>query len=263
MADMITVEYRGEGSRKSAVFTICNPSEQNALTSSMRRELMKELSSAEGDPEIRAVMLRGEGNQSFCSGGSMTDMAGLQTHDDCLNMSREGAALLNALGDFSKPIIAAVSGWCVGDGFELALCCDLIYAAENAVFCMPEVDLGLTMGWGGAVRLAKRTNLIRAKELLMLGTRLSASEALEQGIINRVLPVNDLYPYVEDILCRLAEKPPQALSGIKSLLTVQMLDRSYAESQEFGVPLVADLMMHGDFRQAMKQFQQKKNNHRF
>lgn len=258
MSDTVLIEKRGGGDRRTVVLSLSNPEERNALTSNMRWELMAALAEAEADPEVKAVMLRGEGEKAFCTGGSMSDMAGLQTRDDCDAMCREGAALLNALGDFSKPIIAAVSGWCVGDGFELALCCDLIYAAENAVFCMPEVDLGLTMGWGGAVRLARRANLIRTKELLMLGTRLSASEAREQGIINRVFPTEEFYARAEEILDRLAEKPPQALRGIKSLLSMEMLDCTYAQTQEFGVPLVAELMMHEDFHRAVASFMEKK-----
>lgn len=257
MNDSILIEKRGSEGKNTLVLTLSNPKERNALTSNMRRELMAALSSAEADPGIRAVMLRGEGEKAFCTGGSMSDMVELHTRDDCEAMGREGAALLNAIGDFQKPIIAAVSGWCVGDGFELALCCDLIYASENAVFCMPEVDLGLTMGWGGAVRLAKRANLIRTKELLMLGSRLSAAEALEQGIINRVFPSEELYPRAIDILDRLAEKPLQALQAIKSMLALPMLDRTYAETQEYGIPLVADLMMHEDFRRAVAAFMEK------
>lgn len=258
MPDTVLIEKRGEEGRQTLVLSLSNPKERNALTSKMRRELMAALAAAEADPSVRAVMLRGEGDRAFCAGGSMSDMAALRTRDDCEAMGREGATLLNALGDFSKPIIAAVSGWCVGDGFELALCCDLIYAAENAVFCMPEVDLGLTMGWGGAVRLAKRINLIRTKEFLMLGTKLSAAEALEQGIINRVFPTEEIYSRAEEILDRIAAKPPQALRGIKSMLSMPMLDRSYAETQEFGVPLVADLMMQEDFRRAVERFMGKK-----
>ncbi len=258
MSDTVVMEKRGAAAQKTVVLSLSNPEERNALTSKMRRELMAALAAAGADPDVRAVMLRGEGAKAFCAGGSMSDMAALRTRDDCDAMCREGAALLNAIGDFSKPIIAAVSGWCVGDGFELALCCDLIYAAENAVFCMPEVDLGLTMGWGGAVRLARRANLIRTKELLMLGTRLSAAEAKEQGIINRVFPAEELFPRAEEILDRLAEKPPQALRGIKSLLSMPMLDRTYVETQEFGVPLVADLMMQEDFRRAVAAFLEKK-----
>ena len=258
MSDTILIEKRGSGSRKTVVLSLSNPQERNALTSKMRRELMAALAAAEADPDVRAVMIRGEGEKSFCAGGSMSDMAKLRTREDCEAMGREGAALLNAIGDFPKPVIAAVSGWCVGDGFELPLCCDLVYAAENAVFCLPEVDLGLTMGWGGAVRLARRTNLIRAKEILMLGTRVSAVEARELGIVNRVFPTEELYLKAEEILDRLAEKPPQALRGIKSLLSMPMLDRTYAESQEFGVPLVADLMMEEEFRHAIEAFLAKK-----
>ena len=258
MSDTVVIEKRGADSRKTVVLSLSNPEERNAVTSKMRRELMEALAASERDPDVRAVMLRGAGEQAFCAGGSMSDMAALRSRDDCEAMCREGAALLNALGDFSKPIIAAVSGWCVGDGFELALCCDLIYAAENAVFCMPEVDLGLTMGWGGAVRLARRTNLIRTKEILMLGTRMSAAETMELGIINRVFPTAELFSRAEAILDRLAQKPPLALKGIKSLLSMSMLDRTYAETQEFGVPLVADLMMQEDFRRAVAAFLDKK-----
>lgn len=255
MTDSILTEIRGGGDRKTVVLTLSNPKENNALTSRMRRDLQAALAAAAADSAVRAVLLRGEGGRAFCSGGSMSDMAELRSWDDCAAMSREGTALLNALGDFPKPLLAAVSGWCVGDGFELALCCDLIYAAENAVFCMPEVDLGLTMGWGGAVRLARRINLVRTKELLMLGTRIPAGEALAMGIINRVFPAEELLPRTEEILDRLAEKPPQALAGIKALLSPEMLGRTYAASQEFGIPLVADLMMHDDFRRAVEKFQ--------
>ena len=99
-------------------------------------------------------------------------------------MYRRGVKLRDTILNMKKPTIAAVSGWRIGGGFEIALSCDLIYASDDARFGMTEVDIGLVPGWGGAIRLPRRTNLIRAKEMLLLGTRLRADEAMRQGIIN-------------------------------------------------------------------------------
>jgi len=257
MSGTILREVRG-GARLHAVLTLSNPGERNALTGGMRRGLIAALAEAEADPAVGAVMLRGEGDVSFCAGGSMSDLSGLAAHADCEAMCREGVALLNALRDFPKPIVAAVSGWCVGDGFELALCCDLIYASETAVFTMPEVDLGLTMGWGGAWLLEERLGLARTKEILMTGQRLEAGPALAMGLINRVLPPAELYPQAEELTARLATKPPLALRGIKALLSSEVLVGTYAGSQEFGSRLVADLMMTDDFHEAVAAFREKR-----
>ena len=131
MSDNVVIEKRGAGTKKTIVLTLSNPEERNALTSKMREELLAALAAAGADPDVRAVMLRGEGEKAFCTGGSIADMAKLRTRDDCVATGRESAALLNALTDFPKPIVAAVSGWCVGHGFEITLCCDLIYARSE------------------------------------------------------------------------------------------------------------------------------------
>lgn len=253
MPDTVLVEKKG----RVAVFTLSNPDERNALTGRMRRELTAALAAADGDPAIGAMLLRGEGGLSFCAGGSMTDLAGLYTRADAEAMCAEGTAMLNALSGTQKPVIAAVSGWCVGDGFELALCCDLIYASATARFCMPEVDLGLTMGWGGAVRLAKRVNLIRAREILLTGRRIPADEAAAMGLINRALPAEDFFPAVEKIAQSIAQKPAQALRAIKTITSTDVLDGSYPASQQLGGALVADLMMTDDFRAAIAAFREK------
>lgn len=254
----ILVSEHGSEKQRYRILTLSNPTERNAITADMRRELIAALRDADAAPEVRAVMLRGEGDAAFCAGGSMSDLAALRTREDCEAMCREGVALLNAVAETKKPVVAAVSGWCVGDGFEIALCCDLLYASHTARFTMPEVDLGLTLGWGGGVRLAKRTNLIRAKEILMLGGRLSAAEAYESGLVNRVIPADDFFPAVEEIMASLAAKPPLALRGIKDLMALPVLDGSYADSQAFGIGLVADLMMTDDFREAVSAFREKR-----
>lgn len=258
MSDTILMETRGEGRWRWRVLTLSNPGERNAVTGKMRRELIAALAEAEADPSVRAVLLRGDGDRSFCAGGSMADLGALRTREDCLAMCREGIALLNALRDFPKPLLAAVSGWCVGDGFELALCCDLILASETAVFTMPEVDLGLTMGWGGAWLLEERLGLARTKEILMLGGRLPAAEALSMGLINRVLPAEGFFAAADALTETVAKKPPLALRGIKTLLSREVLDGTYPASQALGGELVADLMTTEDFREAVAAFREKR-----
>lgn len=240
------------------VLTLSNPGELNAVTGEMRRALIARLEEAAADDAVRAVMLRGEGERAFCAGGSMADMAAIRDREDCLRMGREGADTLNAISEFPKPMIAAVSGWCVGDGFELALCCDLIYAAESAVFCMPEIDLGLIMGWGGARLLAERIGLNPAKELMLLGKRLTAAEAGAYGLAAEVLPAGELFSRAEQVLDILAAKPPRAAQGAKALLSRRALESPYAESQKAGIEAVAELMMTEHFCRTVESFSKKR-----
>ena len=260
MAGQIQIRERGSGARKTLVLTISNPAERNALTVEMRRSLVRALREADRDDAVRAVMLRGEGDRSFSAGGSVAELAALRTREDADAMCRGGVELLNAVSELTKPVVAAVSGWCVGDGFELALCCDLLYAADTARFSMPEIDLGLTLGWGAAYRLAKRAGLVRAKEILMLGGRFDADQALAMGIINGVFRADELYPRTEAVLDELAAKPPLAMRSMKRLLSPDILDGTYADSQRFGCAQVAELMTTEDFFRAAAAFMEKKRS---
>ena len=254
MSDTILITDRGDGARRTRVLTISNPAERNALTVRLRAELTAALREADRDPSVGAVLLRGEGGRAFSSGGSVADLDALKTRADCDEMCRGGVALLNAVMELSKPVVGAVRGWCVGDGFELALCCDLLYAGDDARFRMPEIDLGLTLGWGAAFRLAKRAGLIQAKEILFLGETYSAAEALSLGIVNRVLPADELYPFAEAVADKLAAKPARALREMKRLLSPAILDGGYAESQIFGADQVASLMMSDEMHEAAAAF---------
>ncbi len=254
MSERIIITDRGAGEARTRVLSISNPAERNALTAKLREELTAALYEADRDPGVRAVLLRGEGDLAFSSGGSVADLAALKTRADCDAMCRGGVELLNAVAYLSKPVVGAVRGWCVGDGFELALCCDLLYAGDDARFRMPEIDLGMTLGWGAAFRLAKRAGLIQAKEILFLGETYDAAEALALGIVNRVLPADELYPFAESVADKLAAKPVRALREMKKLLSPAILDGSYADSQVFGADQVAELMTTDDMHRAVDAF---------
>jgi len=250
MAGHILSEDRGGG----RILTIENAAQRNALTVRLREELTAALREADRDESVRAILLRGEGDRAFSAGGSVEELAALRSRAECDEMCRGGIALLNAVSDLSKPVIAAVSGWCVGDGFELALCCDLLYAGEGARFRMPEIDLGLTLGWGAAFRLARRAGSVRAKEILFLGETFTAAEAMSLGIVNRVFPDGELFSRAEAVLDKLAGKPPKALRAMKKLLSPAILDSGYAASQAFGADQVAELMTSADMHRAAEAF---------
>lgn len=191
----------------------------------------------------------------------MDSLSEIQTPEDGEAMYRRGVKLRDTILNMKKPTIAAVSGWCIGGGFEIALSCDLIYASDDARFGMTEVDIGLVPGWGGAIRLPRRTNLIRAKEMLLLGTRLRADEAMRQGIINRVFPKDELFDEVDKIMDVVVRKPPLAVQGIKEIISLGALDTGFEDAREIEHRLSIRLMGSHDFREAVDAFRNKREPH--
>lgn len=254
----ILVSLRGEPEQKVATLTISNPDNLNALTTGMQLQLIDAISRLETDPQVRGIILRGDGDRAFSAGGSMDSLAEVTSPAAGEAMYQRGVKLRDTILNMKKPTIAAVSGWCIGGGFEIALSCDLIYASETARFGMTEVDMGLVPGWGGAIRLPRRTNLIRAKEMLLLGTRITAQEAAQQGIINRVFPQETLFGEVDRIMDVIVSKPPLAVQGIKEIISLGALDTGFEEAREIEHRLSIRLMGSHDFREAVAAFQEKR-----
>ncbi len=249
---------RGTPDCRVVTLTIDNPKELNALTEAMQEQLAAELRRAGEDPSVRAVLLRGAGEKAFSSGGSMESLKDVTSPGEGEAMYRRGMRIRDTLMELSKPVVAAVSGWCIGGGFEIAMACDLIYASETARFGLTEVDNGLVPGWGGAIRLPRRTNLIRAKEMLLLGTKITAQEAYLQGIINRVFPGETLFEEVDQILDQLAAKPPLALRGIKELLSLGNLEIPFEDARRVEHRLAVELTGSRDFQEAVDAFRHKR-----
>lgn len=237
---------------------IHNPKELNALTTQMQIDLIDLLNDAHRDKSVRAIVIRGDGEKSFSSGGSMSCLRELTSDKMRDQMYRRGVAVREIIEAMDKPVIAAVSGHCIGAGFEIAMCCDMIYASENAKFSLPEVDLGLVPGWGGAIRLPRKLTVNRAKEMILLGERIDAAEAYRLCIVNKVFPEAVFYQKVDEIIDRLVNKPPLAVRGVKTIVSHGIVDGNVSVAQEIEHRLSIYLMSTDDFHEAVAAFEEKR-----
>ncbi|MCI8537141.1 MAG: enoyl-CoA hydratase/isomerase family protein [Oscillospiraceae bacterium] len=238
--------------------TFHNPSALNALTLDMQVQFLDQIRAAGEDKTIRVIILRGAGERAFSSGGSMDFLDALTTEEACEAMYQRGADIRNAIERLDKPILAAVSGWCIGGGFEIAMCCDMIYASDDARFGLTEVDIGLVPGWGGAIRLPRKVTVNKAKEMILLGRRISAQEAQIQGIVNDVFPKERLFEEVDAIARQLAAKPPLAVRGIKTIVSHGIVDGNVERAAEIEHKLSVYLMSTNDFHEAVDAFRAKR-----
>jgi len=214
----VTEEVRVRLERRGpvALLTLNRPEALNALDTEMLLALEARLLEVEGDPEIRAVVVTGEG-RAFAAGADIAEMRDLDS---------TGAEAFSALGHrvFARlealpaPTLAAVNGFALGGGCELALACDFVYASAKARFGQPEVGLGLIPGFGGTSRLVRRVGLGWAKEMILVGEPLDASTAERIGLANRVLPPDELLPAALRTAETAARKGPLAVAAAKRVM---------------------------------------------
>jgi len=200
-----------------AVLTLNRPEALNALSPELIEEIDGHLERLEGDEEVRAVVLTGAGERAFSAGADiahMLDAAPLEA----LAFARRGQALMDRVEGFSRPVIAAVNGYALGGGCELALACDLRVAAESAQLGLPEVTLGIVPAWGGTQRLARLTSLAFAKELALTGRRVTAEEARLAGMVNHVHPLSHVVDRALELAEQIASRPPIAVAAAKALV---------------------------------------------
>jgi enoyl-CoA hydratase len=169
-----------------ATITFNRPRALNALNQALLGELSRALDAIAADEEIRVLVLTGAGDKAFVAGADITELATF-TPLQAKVFSRAGHAIIARLQELPIAVIAAVNGFALGGGSEIALACDFIYAAENARFGLPEISLGLIPGFGGTQRLPRLIGPNRAKELIFTGKMLSAVEAAQAGLVNKVL----------------------------------------------------------------------------
>ncbi|WP_207744648.1 enoyl-CoA hydratase/isomerase family protein [Desulfallas sp. Bu1-1] len=232
---MAMVELRKED--QVAVLTINNPP-VNALNSRVMAELLQNLEELAGDDGVRVLIVTGAGDRAFVAGADIKEFPGLFKGQAGLagQFALAGHKMFNALDNFPRPTIAAVNGLALGGGCELALACDLRVAADTAQFGLPEIKLGLFPGGGGTQRLPRLIGEARAKELMYLGDPISAGEALQIGLVNRVVPAGQLVEETMKLAGKLATRPGVALNLIK-----QAVDRGVQVSLEEGLKIEADL----------------------
>lgn len=198
--------------------TLNRPQRLNALSPKLIGELRDALRRLEKDDEVRVVVIRGAGGRAFSAGADITSFTEAATPLGAYKLLTEFQELTNQIESLSKPVIAAIDGYALGGGCELALACDLRIVSERSELGQPEINLGIIPGAGGTQRLTHIVGLGRAMELVMLGERIDAEQALKIGLANRVYPVEGFYDRVREIALKLAEKPPIALMAAKRAL---------------------------------------------
>jgi len=239
-----------------ASVTIDRPTVLNALDAITLGELIAAFAALAEAPDLRCVIVTGAGPKAFVAGADIGGMAALGPRE-----ARAFAELGHQLGDaieaLSVPVIAAVGGFALGAGCELALACDFIYASSTARFGQPEVNLGVIPGFGGTQRLARRVGLGRARELIYTGAIISAAEALRIGLVNAVVEPAELMPRVRAVAETIAAKPPLAVADAKRALRLGA-DMPLAAANELERHLFAGLFGTADQREGMQAFIEKR-----
>ena len=202
-----------------ATLTLNRPEALNAFNSEQLRLLEQMLAEVATDPAIRAVVLTGAGERAFAAGADIREMAALSPEGG-LAFGRLGHAVTRAVEALPQPVVAAVNGFALGGGCELAIACDIRIASENAVFAQPEVSLGIPPGWGGSQRLPRLVGPGMAAEMILTGRRVAAAEALRIGLVNRVVPLPDLMPAAAELAATIAANGPVAVRAAKRLMAL-------------------------------------------
>lgn len=196
-----------------ATITINRPP-VNPLNTQVFNELSDVFSKLDEEDDVRAIVLTGSGEKAFVAGADISEMAGLDLVG-INKMNKVSRSVFTQIENSTKPVIAALNGMALGGGLELALVCDLRISTEKAKFAFPEVGLGIIPGGGGTQRLPKIVGQGIAKELLYFGEMLDAVRALELGIVNKVVPAEEVIPVAKEWAKKLAQKPPVALQMVK------------------------------------------------
>jgi len=210
-----------EKKEEIATITINRPQVLNALNRETLHEMKKALEDAQKDNNIKVVIITGSGSRAFCAGADVSELKrmGPAEVSDLVKLGQETFTLIE---DLDKPVIAAVNGVAFGGGFELSMACDLIITAGNARFGQPEVNLGIMPGWGGTQKLTRLIGIKKAKEIMMLGNMISADEALNMLIVNKVVPAEKLMDEAVALAKEIAGKSPIALKFAKKAINAAM-----------------------------------------
>lgn len=192
--------------------TINRPDKMNALNRDVMADLNQVTGEIEMNPEIKAAIITGSGQKAFVAGADISEFVGLTTSEGAV-LAKTGQDIFAKIENCSKPIVAAVNGFALGGGCELAMACHFRVASDNARFGQPEVNLGLIPGYGGTQRLVQLAGKGRAMELLMTGNMIDAPTALQYGLVNYVVPQAELLNKTRSILEVIITKAPLAIAG--------------------------------------------------
>ena len=236
--------------------TLNRPDKLNALNEELLKELANAISEFAHDASVSCAILTGAGDRAFAAGADIAAMSGM-TATQAKGFAELGHRIGHAIESAHFPVIAAVNGFALGGGCELALACDFIYASDKAKFGQPEVNLGVIPGFGGTQRMARRVGEARARELCMTGDMVGAEEALRIGLVNAVVPHAELLPRVRDVAKKIASKGPLAIAAVKRVI-VRGADVPLPTANELEATAFAALFGSHDQAEGMRAFVEKR-----
>ena len=204
-----------EKKEEIGIITLKRPEARNALNRKMIQELGDALTGLENDPQIRSIIITG--NKDFCAGADIKEMNAIKP-EEIETFCKWGHKVFDQLENMGKPVIAAINGFALGGGCELALACDIRIAGEGAKFGQPEVNLGLIPGFGGTQRLSRLVGIGKAKEMILTGDIINAKEASSIGLVNKVVKDEELLVKAEEMATIIAQKAPVAVKMAKTLI---------------------------------------------
>jgi enoyl-CoA hydratase len=239
-----------------AVVTVSRPKKLNALNTKTVEELDAVFTALASDTEVKGVILTGAGEKAFVAGADIEELTGLDAESGRA-LSERGHRVFDRIEWLGKPVVAAVNGFALGGGCELALACHVRLASDNASLGTPEVKLGLICGYGGTQRLPRLVGRGAALEMLLTGERVSAEEALRLGLVNRVVRREQLLPEAEALVRKMIENGPLALRATLEAVHGG-LDRPLAEAQEGEAQLFGELCASADAGEGTRAFLEKR-----
>jgi enoyl-CoA hydratase len=240
----------------TAIVTINRPKVLNALNAQTLDELRRVMLDLKQDDRARAVILTGAGEKSFVAGADINELA-VQTPTGGREHALTGQHVLDVIENLGKPVIAAINGYALGGGCELAMACTLRIAADTAKLGQPEISLGIIPGYAGTQRLSRLVGKGKAMELILTGAPISASEAERIGLVNRVVPAADLMNDAKQLAAALAKNAPIAMRYIISAIN-KGLEMPFAEGCVFEATLFGLVASTDDMREGTRAFLEKR-----
>jgi len=240
------------------IITINRPDVLNALNKQVINDLDAVMDRVYKFPEIKSVVITGAGLKSFVAGADINEFESL-TKEEAIALAKRGQSVFAKIENAPKPVIACVNGFALGGGCELAMSCHFVIASESAVFGQPEVNLGIMVGYGGSQRLTQRVGKGRAMELIITGKTINATQAMNYGLANYVVPQTELLDKALSILKVCHEKSPIAVGN--SIKAINALWDENANGYEVEANLFGECFVSGDSKEGITAFKEKRKPH--
>jgi len=241
---------------KIATLTFNRPKVLNAMNLEVLGEIYDAVSACANNDDVRAVIVTGAGDKAFVAGADIAQMQNA-TSVEILQLMEAGHKTMRLIETMPKPAIAAVNGFALGGGTEIALACDIRFASEKAVFGQPEILIGVIPGWGGTQRLPRLIGMGLAKEIILSGTQINAQRAYEIGLVNKVFPPEKLMEEARKFAAKLAVLPSFALKMAKNAINYGF-DMSLDNASALEIGAIAQCFATEDQKEGMSAFLEKR-----